>query len=83
MHHCHAHATWHMAHVVCDNINGKFVDSQVTDRGFEVKTPNGQCFTPSKVMLMGAESKMNMLSPTADDVSGARSLYHTDLTSNK
>lgn len=56
---------------------------QVTDRGFEVKTPEGQRFTPSKVMLMGAESKMNMLSPIADDVAGARSLYHTDLTANK
>lgn len=55
---------------------------QVIDRGFEVRTPEGQRFTPSKVMLMGGELKMNMLSSTADDVSGARSLYHTDLNAN-
>ncbi|KAL3144985.1 hypothetical protein ABBQ32_003489 [Trebouxia sp. C0010 RCD-2024] len=52
---------------------------QSTGVSFDVTPPRGKAsFTPSKLMLMNNERKMNMLSPE-----GGRSLFHTDIETGK
>lgn len=52
---------------------------QSTGVSFDVTPPKGKAsFTPSKLMLMNRERKMNMLSPE-----GGQSLYHTDIETGK
>ena len=52
---------------------------QSTGVSFDVTPPKGKAsFTPSKLMLMNRERKMNMLSPE-----GGQSLFHTDIETGK
>ena len=53
---------------------------QSTGVSFDVTPPKKgqQSFTPSKLMLMNRERRMNMLSPE-----GGKSLYHTDIETGK
>ena len=52
---------------------------QSTGVSFDVTPPKGKAsFTPSKLMLMKNERKMNMLSPE-----GGKSLFHTDIETGK
>ena len=51
---------------------------QSTNITFDAKAPQGQLFTPSKVMLMDGERKMNMLGPD-----GGQSMFHTDIDTGR
>ena len=52
---------------------------QSTGVSFDVTPPKGKAScTPSKLMLMNRERKMNMLSPE-----GGQSLFHTDIETGK
>lgn len=52
---------------------------QASNLSFNVTPPRGSSsFTPSKLMLMNQEQRMNMLSPDKGD-----RLYHTDIETGK
>ena len=51
---------------------------QDLDLSVDVTPTRGRAFTPSKVLLMNRERKMNMLSPDA-----GQKLWHTDIETGK
>ena len=51
---------------------------QDLDLSVDVTPSRGSAFTPSKVLLMNRERKMNMLSPE-----GGQKLWHTDIETGK
>lgn len=70
-----SHAVQITSHGVTNMCHGL----QSTGVSFDVTPPRGKAsFTPSKLMLMNNERKMNMLSPE-----GGRSLFHTDIETGK